>query len=152
VDPSLVLRIKEDYDGAEPSGNSIAILNLLRLSQMTGTAEFRESAERALAAFAEKISESPTSLPQMLVAGLVAATPPQQIVLAGPTEALSGFREELRRHFLPFHALLWAGSNSLNPELSSMQERDGSAAAYVCENFTCKLPVTEARQISELLP
>ncbi|MFZ0936783.1 MAG: thioredoxin domain-containing protein, partial [Bryobacteraceae bacterium] len=55
-DPSLVLRLKEDYDGAEPSGNSIAILNLLRLAQVTGRAGFRASAERALAAFAPRLA------------------------------------------------------------------------------------------------
>src|ERR1035441_3653007 len=50
-DSSLVLRVKEDYDGAEPSGNSVAILNLLRLAQITNRAEFRESAELAVKAF-----------------------------------------------------------------------------------------------------
>ena len=48
---TLVLRVKEDYDGAEPSGNSIAVLNLLRLAAITGREDFRQSAERTLRAF-----------------------------------------------------------------------------------------------------
>src|SRR5205085_12437258 len=67
-DGSLVLRVKEDYDGAEPSGNSAAALNLLRLAQITGRADFRDSAERLLAAFGSRLSVAPMALPQMLVA------------------------------------------------------------------------------------
>src|SRR5262249_26794784 len=55
----LVLRVKEDYDGAEPSGNSIAMMNLLRLAQMTGRADFRDSAERTLSAFAPRLGAAP---------------------------------------------------------------------------------------------
>ena len=92
ADPSLVLRIKEDYDGAEPSGNSIAIANLLRLGHMTGRSDFTDSAEKALAAFSGKMTAGPTSLPQMLAAALLASTPPRQIVLgrtAGGAYAVS---------------------------------------------------------------
>ncbi len=152
ADPSLVLRIKEDYDGAEPSGNSIAIANLLRLGHMTGRSDFTDSAQKALAAFSGKMTAGPTSLPQMLAAALLASTPPRQIVLGGPREALTPFRDVLRTRFLPFHTLLWSGSAGINSELQNMQGVNGSAAAYVCENFTCKLPVTGAADLTGLLP
>ena len=77
------MRIKEDYDGAEPSGNSVAILNLLRLAYMFGNEEYGKSAERTLHAFASKMAAQPTAMPQMLVALMRHITPPQQIVLAG---------------------------------------------------------------------
>ena len=67
-DPTLVLRVKEDYDGAEPSGNSVAVLNLLRLAAITGRDDFRESADRTLRAFGSRLSHVPVAIPQMLVA------------------------------------------------------------------------------------
>ncbi len=67
-DASLVLRMKEDYDGAEPSGNSLALMNLLRLSLITNRDDFRLSAARTLAAFAPRLSAGPVTLPQMLAA------------------------------------------------------------------------------------
>jgi uncharacterized protein YyaL (SSP411 family) len=150
-DSSLVLRVKEDYDGAEPSGNSIAISNLLRLGHMTGRAEWQEKAERALRAFGAKMTTGPTGLPQMLAAAMLAATPPKQIVFGGPREALETLRAAISSRYLPFHSLLWSGSAGLNPELANMGPVDGHPAAYVCENFTCQLPVTEAEKLADLL-
>src|SRR5579871_284768 len=63
-DASLLMRMKDDYDGAEPSGNSVAALNLLRLAQMTDRQNLRQSAERALAAFASRINNMPSGVPQ----------------------------------------------------------------------------------------
>ncbi|HWB98034.1 MAG TPA: thioredoxin domain-containing protein, partial [Bryobacteraceae bacterium] len=82
-DSSLVMRIKEDYDGAEPSGNSIAALNLLRLAQLTSREDFRESARKALEAFAPRLTASPVGVPQMLVAYAYQLARPKQIILAG---------------------------------------------------------------------
>ncbi|MEK7408970.1 MAG: thioredoxin domain-containing protein [Acidobacteriota bacterium] len=67
-DGNLVLRMKDDHDGAEPSGNSVAVLNLLRLAEMTGRQDFRQAAERTLGAFAWRLSNAPESLPAMLAA------------------------------------------------------------------------------------
>ncbi len=75
--------MKDDYDGAEPSGNSIAALALLRLSRLTHVDEFRVSAERALAAFAERLVASGAAVPQMLVALMYSASAPHQVVVAG---------------------------------------------------------------------
>jgi peroxiredoxin len=67
-DNSLVLRLKDGHDGAEPSGNSVAALNLLRLAQITGRGDLRESMQRIFAAFGAELSASPAALPAMLVA------------------------------------------------------------------------------------
>src|SRR5439155_23236255 len=92
-DASLVMRVKEDYDGPEPSGNSIAVMNLLRLAEFTNRSDFRGSAERALAAFAPRLAAGPVTLPRMLSACEFRTGEPRQIILAGEkgsadTEAL----------------------------------------------------------------
>lgn len=145
-DDSLVMRIKEDYDGAEPSGNSIATLVLVRLAHITQDQALAESADRSLRAFASRMADQPTTMPQMLVAFLRQISPPQQIVLAG--EEIGPLQEQIRRRFLPNHTLLRAGSV---PATGGMVPVKGKAAAYVCENFTCKLPVTDPSALDELL-
>jgi uncharacterized protein YyaL (SSP411 family) len=141
-DTSLVMRIKEDYDGAEPSGNSIATLNLIRLAHTTGDESLNTSAEKALAAFASKMASSPTAMPQMLVALLRHLSPPQQIVFAG--DDITELLDVLRTRFLPNHTFLKAGDV---PASANMPPLEGKAAAYVCENFTCQLPITDPAQL-----
>ena len=159
-DPDMVLRIKEDYDGAEPSGNSIAVLNLLRLARMTGSADFRESAERALEAFASRVREAPTGLPQMLAAGEFALSPPREVVVVGAKSSPDTLEmlKVLHTRFLPDHVFLLVDGEEARttlagwlPEIAGMKPADGSAAAYVCENYTCNLPVSGARNLEGLL-
>jgi uncharacterized protein YyaL (SSP411 family) len=158
-DGSAVLRLKDDYDGAEPSGNSIAILNLLRLGQITGGQAYRELAERALGAFAGRMTAAPGGLPQMFAALEYLEARPKQIVIAGrrgaaDTEALLG---EVNRRFLPSKALLLVEEESRAalarhaPQIEAMRMENGSATAYVCENFACQLPASDAAQLGRLL-
>jgi hypothetical protein len=141
---SLVLRLKDDYDGAEPSGNSIAILNLLRLARLTGRQDFEDTAAKALAAFAPRLSASPEAMPQMLATLEYSRSKPVQIVLAGSRDAIEPFLAELRRRFLPFATVLLAAHapGHYPPE---------PAAAYVCENFACRLPATDPREFARSL-
>jgi len=159
-DTSLVLRVKEDYDGAEPSGNSITAGNLLRLAQITGRAEFRESAEKLFAAFRSRLSTTPMAVPQMLAACEFQLSQPRQIIIAGDRNAPD--TQELLRaiytRFLPARVLLLVDSEdtrrafaAVAPPIASMHPLNGRAAAYVCRNFTCQLPVSESRALSELL-
>ncbi len=143
-DASLVMRLKDDYDGAEPSGNSVAVLNLLRLSAMTGRTDFRDAAERALRAFASRMATAAISIPQMLVAYLFYESKPKQIVLASGTgiEAMLG---EVLARFRPNSIVL------LDPPDPKMPAIDGKATAYVCENFTCQLPVTDVAELMKRL-
>ncbi|MGB7761612.1 MAG: thioredoxin domain-containing protein [Bryobacteraceae bacterium] len=159
-DTSLVLRLKEDYDGAEPSGNSIAILNLLRLAQITGRADLRVSAERALSAFATRLAGAPVALPAMLTACEFYLAEPRQIVVAGPRDS-AGTRALLRAihaRFLANRIVLLVDTGETRrafargiPAIEAMQPVGGVPSAYVCRNFACQLPVTEAAQLAELL-
>ena len=139
---SLVLRLKDDYDGAEPSGNAIAILNLQRLARLTGRHDFEDTAAKALAAFASRLSQAPEAMPQMLAALEYSRSKPVQIVLAGSREAIEPFLSELRRRFLPFATVLLAAH-------APADYPSQPAAAYVCENFACQLPSTDPSEFAK---
>ncbi len=159
-DGTLVVRIKEDYDGAEPSGNSVAVLNLLRLGQLLNRADFRSSAERALGAFAPRLAAAPVALPQMLVACEFFLAPPRQVVVAGARNGAdtAALLRTLHARFMPNRVALLVDSaetrrrlSAAIPEIESMAPADSRAAAYVCRNYACELPVSEAEKFAELL-
>lgn len=158
-DESLILRMKEDYDGAEPSGNSIAALTLLRLAAITGRDDFRLCAERTLKSFGQKLSDQPSALPQLMVAWLFLRATPKQVVIAGEAadDATTALLKTAQRFFSPNRILLWKNSqsretlDSIAPGTRPMEALNGAAAAFVCENFVCQLPVTTAEQLRPLL-
>ena len=159
-DKSVVLRMKDDNDSAEPASSSVAALNLLRLAQIRDSKEWRERAEKTIDAFRATLSKFPSAMPQMLVALDYSLSKPQQIVIAGKPEAweTKALLAEVHRHFLPHAILLLAdGGNGQeylgeqNEALRAMSIIDGKPAAYVCENFTCKAPITDPKQLGALL-
>jgi uncharacterized protein len=146
-DSSLVLRMKDDYDGAEPSGNSVALLVLLRLAHFTDRADYREAAERTLRALAPKITQQAVAVPQMLAGLDYALGPRGEVVIAGDGEELL---EHVRSRFLPRTVTLRSGAPFF-PAAASMREIDGKPTAYVCQNYVCQLPVNESSKLDELL-
>jgi uncharacterized protein len=159
-DESVLLRMKDDNDGAEPSANSVAVSNLLRLGQIRDTGVLREQAEKTITAFAPVLDRMPNAMPQMLVALDFSLAKPRQIVIAGEKEApdSQALLREARRYYLPDTILLLAdggkGQQYLSEKLEAvkaMTKIDGKAAAYVCEKFTCKAPVTDATGLGKLL-
>jgi hypothetical protein len=156
-DSSLVMRIKDEYDGAEPSGNSVAACNLLRLAQMTDRKDFREASDRLLRAFAPRIGAQPVTAPQMLAAYEFSLSKPKQIVLVG-REGLPALLHELNSRFLPHKIVLLVDSEESRkalsgylPVIETMTEKDGKATAYVCENYACQLPTADPKTFAELL-
>ena len=146
-DSSLVLRMKDDYDGAEPSGNSVALLDLLRLAHFTDRADYREAAERTLRALGPKITQQAVAVPQMLVGLDYALGPRREVVIAGDAEA---FLQLVRSRFLPRTITLGAGARFF-PAAANMREIDGKPTAYVCQDYVCQLPVNELQKFDELL-
>ncbi len=152
--------MKEDYDGAEPSPNSVAAMNLQRLAQITNSAELRTKAEKTLGAFAERLTAGPTAMPQMLCALEASLAKPRQVVIAGAkgspeTKALLA---EVQRHYMPNKLVLLAdgaeGQAWLGKRLEFLQTvspLDGKPAAFVCEDFACQLPTSEVGKLRELL-
>jgi len=131
----LVLRMKEDYDGAEPSGNSLAVSALLRVAARTGNEALGEKAQRALTAFSSRINQQPVTIPQMLCALMESLAPKSEIQLSGAAQPLL---DEFRRHFRPFTTVSW-------------QEHAGEPSATLCEDFVCKPPVNTVSGLRELL-
>ncbi len=159
-DPELILRIKEDYDGAEPSGNSVSVMNLVRLAQITNRDQFRQAAGRALNVFASRLSVAPMAVPQLLAACEFVAGEPREIIFAGVRESsgMQAMLRELHRRFVPSCIVLLADSaearkvlSSGIPSIDSMQPVDGVATAYVCRQYTCQLPVSDPAKFAELI-
>jgi uncharacterized protein len=146
-DSSLVLRMKDDYDGAEPSGNAVALVDLLRLAHFTDRAEYREAAERTLRALGSKIAQQTVAVPQMLVGLDYYLARHREVVLAGEAK---GFLKHVRSKFLPHTITLRAGAPFF-PGASSMHALDGQPTAYVCSNYTCQLPTSQLSKLDELL-
>ena len=158
--PNSVLRIKEDYDGAEPSPNSMAALNLVRLSAMLGKEAWREQAGRILQLFGTTLKDSTSSVPAMVMALEFFHKGKQQIVLAGDKASaeFAALAKAVHRCLLPHAILLHADGGEAqqylatnNEALRSMAPLNGKPAAYVCENFTCQAPVTDAAALEKLL-
>jgi len=143
---SLVLRLKDDYDGAEPSGNSAIVLALLHLARMMDRDDFRRSAEKTLEAFSTRLYEAPSAAPALLCALSFQLSRPVEIVLAGPSDqpAFAAMLSSLRRRFLPNAVVLHASDHEM-PAIG------GAPTAYLCENFACKLPVTEPQEFENML-
>jgi len=159
-DPSILLRMKEDNDNAEPAASSIAARNLLRLAQMGDTKELRVRGQKTIAAFAAALHHFPSALPQMLVALDFSLTKPKQIIIAGEPGAADTreLLDEVHRHYLPNTIVLLAdggtGQKFLAARLEEVKEMkpiEGKAAAYVCENFTCQAPVTSVEGLRRFL-
>ncbi len=159
-DENLVMRVKDDYDGAEPSGNSAALMNLLRLTQMTNRDDFRASAGRVLAAFEQRLSLAPSALPQMMAACEFLLGNPRQIIIVGAREGqdTSALLRTIHSRFMPNRILLLVDSEETRtrlaegiPSVDGMRRIDGRAAAYVCRDYACQLPVTDSSALSELV-
>jgi uncharacterized protein YyaL (SSP411 family) len=161
----LLAREKPYYDGAEPSGNSVAILNLLRLHELTTDDRYRQRAEDGLRAFGRSLSQSPMAVPKLLTALDFRLDRPKAIVVVSPHDAAG--REPLlatlARTFVPNHVLsvVTAGTDqqrlaSLVPLVADKIPQDGRATAYVCENRVCALPTSDpeifARQLAAQTP
>jgi len=161
----LLARQKPVYDGAEPSGNSVALLNLLRLHEFTTEDRYRQRAERALKAFAGALAESPASLSEMLPALDFFLDTPKQILIVTPASRAEAepLLARLRAAFVPNRILAVVPQGQtlsaharLTPLLENKTAVQGRATAYVCEKRVCQLPTSDpevfARQVRKTQP
>ena len=159
-DSNILLRMKEDNDSAEPAPSSVAALNLTRLAAIRNDTELLARAQETVNAFARQLAHFPRALPQMLVAFDFLEDALRQIVIAGGSDSpeTKALLAEVHRHFLPNKVLLLAdgaeGQSYLgetNEAIRAMSMVGEKPAAYVCENFACKAPVTDVNELRSLL-
>jgi uncharacterized protein YyaL (SSP411 family) len=157
---SFITRSKEIYDGAIPSGNSIAALNCLRLSRMTGNTSLDHMAEQVMRAFSGQVAEQPMAYTQLLIALDFMLGPSQEIVIVGDpmlrnTQAMI---HAARRGFLPNSVVLHRPEgdkgkqlDSLSPFVGAVSTVNNQPTAYVCENYTCKTPIHSVEALKAIL-
>lgn len=168
-DPSVLLRVKEDHDGAEPSGNSVSAINLIRLSSLVSGSRseyYRQNAEHLLAVFEKRLKDMAVAVPLMCCAADMFSIPSRkQVVLVG------------HKNSAQFETILAAAHASYDPnrtvihidptddtELQFWEENNRNVAvmakknfcadkvvALVCQNFTCKAPITDSGSLEAML-
>jgi hypothetical protein len=156
TDTSLPVRRKELYDAAYPSGNAVAILNLVRLSRLTGDDSFECEARKAVALFAPQVSRAVSAHTMLMTALELMQGETSEVVLAGDCDAADTqtLIQTLNRTYLPRTTVIFRPSNAPEPEIDrlapfalSCTSIDGRAAAYICRNHVCGLPVTDAGEM-----
>ena len=154
----LISRQKEIYDGAIPSGNSVALLNLLKLGRFTGDTIYEKKANQLVMAFSSVIKNSPIAFSQFLASLDFAFGPSKEIVIVGKknnpeSEKVLNF---IRKKFIPNKVLLFKEEEDQNLAgiakfTVDQKPLNGKTTVYVCENFNCKMPVTELKELEILL-
>ncbi len=149
-DPSVLLRLKEDYDGAEPSASSVTVGNLIRLSQLLGDAGYLERAQRTLERYGAGLGEVVRVMPLMAANLALWHGRRAEIVLVGePGSAdLIELERVVARTYLPWAVVVARPINAAPvtraPWLSAMGAKDGRATAYLCHDLACQAPATDA--------
>ena len=157
-DPSVLLRIKEDHDGAEPSASAVSALNLARLAALTDRDEWRQRALACTRAFgtAANPQRGAHSMPLMLAAVDALSRPHRQVVIAGPLDAADtrAFLAAVGKAYLPDTTVWLADGGSSQkalagrmPYLENVAAQNGRATAYLCENGACQLPTHEPEEL-----
>jgi uncharacterized protein YyaL (SSP411 family) len=160
ADPNVLLRLKEDYDGAEPSAAALTAHNLITLGRLVGGGEYLAMAEQTLARYGDRAGAAARGIPMVMAALSAWHSPDAQVVVVGAPDA-PRTREllgEAARHYRPFSVVVpvapgeaQAGLASLLPYVAAMTPGPEGAAAYVCRNFTCRAPLSSAEGLAAAL-
>jgi uncharacterized protein YyaL (SSP411 family) len=161
----LLAREKPNHDGAEPSGNSVAAMNLLRFYELTTDDRYRAAADRLLASFSTRLGGAPTGLSEMLLAIDFRLGRPKEIVIVTPAshDEAEPFLAALRETYLPDRVVVVASKGKdlaeqqkVVPLLEGKRPIKKMTTAYVCEQGVCKLPTSDVdefvRQLIEPAP
>jgi uncharacterized protein YyaL (SSP411 family) len=156
----LIARPKEIYDGATPSGNSVAAVNLIRLSRLTGNPEFEEKSRRQLSAFGGSVANSPPGHAHFLMAAWLDQTAPTDIVIVGNPKADDTLKllSVINNKFTPEAGVTL---KPLEPKeedpaqtalvAQNKQNMDGKATAYVCKAYSCQQPINDPQELEKML-
>jgi uncharacterized protein YyaL (SSP411 family) len=156
----LIVRQKEIYDGAIPSGNSVAVSNLFRLARITANTDYEDKANKIMLAFSKDVESAPSGYTQMMVALGFGIGPSYEIVIVGNPESedTKDMLNSLGKHFIPYKVVLLKPADQETADITRIAEYteyhssfDGKATAYVCLDFACKMPVTNTEEMLKLL-
>ena len=147
----LLARMKPLYDGAQPSGNGVAMLALTRLTHLSGDARFAAAAEKALRAHWNTLEQAPNACASMLMALEEQLVPTRTVILRGPAAAVDDWKRHLARLYLP-HGMVLAVYDGIGglPEVLAKPSR-GEVNAWVCEGVICLEPVSRLEDLLELV-
>ena len=158
-DPSILVRMKDGFDGAELAGNSIAALVLVRLAGITGREDLREKSERIVSFHARRLAGNPWAMPQMLVAMDLFTRPGRHIVIAGERGApdTDAMLDAASTGARPFDDVLFIMPDSherlarVAPFTATLRASEGRATAFVCIDRACRLPTTDPEALTAQL-
>jgi uncharacterized protein YyaL (SSP411 family) len=159
-DQSVLLRLKEDYDGAEPAAASVTVRNLLSLGHLVGDATLVERAQRTLERYGPKIGQVARVMPFMVSNLVLWHAPPVQVVVVGDPHApdTRALERVIAATYLPsaVHVPVAPGAAAPDlvarlPWLTALTLKDGRATAYVCRSFACQLPATDPATLERQL-
>jgi uncharacterized protein YyaL (SSP411 family) len=147
----LILRVKEDYDGAEPSGNSVAVLALLKLGAITERAEYKQAADKTLRLFGSRLQSFPQAVPYLLLAFDFSLDEPKRVVIVGDP-AKSETRALLRATHSVYqpNKVVLGNLGPVEPFAKTLPAKDG-ATVYLCTGTACQAPTRDPVKIKELL-
>ncbi len=156
---SLLVRQKVGYDGAIPSGNSVAMLNLLKLARITANSDLERKASEVIKTFSKSLKNSPSSHTQFLVALDFAFGPSFEVVIAGDIDSNDAkeMLDVLRKSYVPNKVVINRPIEeepeilSISPFIKNMKAIEGKATAYVCHDYSCELPTIDIGKMLELL-
>ena len=154
----LIVRQQPGYDGAEPSGNSVHAMNLLRLHEFTTDDDYRVRADKLLAQFSATLDRNPSELSELLRALRWRLSKPKQVLfVAKSREEARQLASEIRSVHAPHRIVAVAAESEIDdlattiPLLSDKRALSDQATAYVCEERICKLPTSDPVKLRELL-
>lgn len=154
----LITRPKEIYDGAIPSGNSVATLNFLRLARLTGKYELEARAQEQFKAFGGSLEQVPSGHSFMLMSMLFNLSTTKEIVVVGGTDhrGAEEMLDLIKEDFKPFTISLYSSEQhkdlkEIAPFTSDYKSINGKSTAYICENFSCQAPITNLEEFKEML-
>jgi uncharacterized protein YyaL (SSP411 family) len=156
----LITRSKDLYDGALPSGNSVAAMNFLKLGRMTGNIELEQKADEITRTFSREIGQYPIACTHMLNALGFMIGPSREIVIAGDPglETTQAMVDTIRSKFLPNKVVLLHPEGSdgerliaISPFLKEMVSAGNQPTVYVCEQYACQTPIQDVEELNSAL-
>ncbi len=152
----LLIRQKEIYDGAVPSGNSVEALNLLRIGRITGNTDYEKKASTIFKTFSGIIENSPQAFTQTLVALDFALGPSKEIIISGPKRSpvTKEMLKTIREKYIPNKVVILSAEQKvqmeiISPLLKEYTPQDNKTIVYICENYKCNMPITTLEDLAE---